>query len=171
MQTAIEKVRSAELTNAQLKQIKADQKITEEVIDAVKVNGEQLSNKHDQDSLTPLVNCKYCGKKHTRDKNQCPAYGAKCQKCGKPNHFEAKCRSKIRRSRVHYIEDDEPNSDSDHTISTVIHHIGALNTKTSKENMIRKQLFASMKVNDKVNIKFQLDCGATCNILPLKNSM
>ena len=25
-----------------------------------------------------------------------------------------------------------------------------------------------MKVNDKVNIKFQLDCGATCNILPLK---
>jgi flagellar basal body rod protein FlgF len=29
LQTAIEKVRSAELTNAQLKQIKADQKITE----------------------------------------------------------------------------------------------------------------------------------------------
>ena len=25
-----------------------------------------------------------------------------------------------------------------------------------------------MKVNDKVNIKLQLDCGATCNILPLK---
>ena len=168
LQTAIEKVRSAELTNAQLKQIKADQKITEEVIHAVKVNGEQLSNKHDQDSLTPIVNCKYCGKKHPRDKNQCPAYGAKCQKCGKPNHFAAKCKSKTRRSRVHYIEDDELNSDNDYTISTVIHHIGALNAKTSKENMIPKQLFASMKVNDKVNIKFQLDCGATCNILPLK---
>ena len=30
--------------------------------------------------------------------------------------------------------------------------------------MIPKQLFASMKVKS----KFQLDCGATCNILPLK---
>ena len=32
LQTAIEKVRSAELTNAQLKQIKADHKIAEESI-------------------------------------------------------------------------------------------------------------------------------------------
>ena len=52
--------------------------------------------------------------------------------------------------------------------NTVTHHIGALNTKTSRKNMIPKQLFASMKVNDKVNIKFPLDCGATCNTLPLK---
>ena len=40
--------------------------------------------------------------------------------------------------------------------------------KTSRKSKISKQLFASMKVNDKVNIKFQLDCGATCNILSLK---
>ena len=40
LQTAIEKVRSAKLTNAQLKQIKVDQKITEEVIHAIKVKGE-----------------------------------------------------------------------------------------------------------------------------------
>ena len=26
-----------------------------------------------------------------------------------------------------------------------------------------------MKVNDKVNVKFQLDCGATCNLIPLKD--
>ena len=112
--------------------------------------------------------CKYCGKKQPRDKNQCPAYGAKWQRCGKPNHSAPKCKSKIRRSKVHYIEDDEPNLVNDYTISTVIHHIGALNAKISKENMIPKQLFASMKVYDKVNIKFQLHCGATCNILPLK---
>ena len=41
LQTAIERVRSAELTNAQLKQIKADQKITEELpIHHVKSNSE-----------------------------------------------------------------------------------------------------------------------------------
>ena len=167
-QTAIEKVRSAELTNAQLKQIKADHKIAEESIHAVKVNGGQLSKNRDQDISIPIVNCRYCGRKHPRDKNQCPAYGAKCQKCGKPNHFAAKCKSKARKPRVYYVEKDEASSDNDYTINTVTHHIGALNTKTSRKSKIPKQLFASMKVNDKANIKFQLDCGATCNILPLK---
>ncbi len=82
------------------------------------------------------MNCKYCGKEHPRDENQCPAYGVKWQRCGKPNHSAPKYKSKICRSKVHYIEDDEPNSDNDYTISTVIHHIGALNAKISKENMI-----------------------------------
>ena len=86
----------------------------------------------------------------------------------KPNHFAAKCKSKARKPRVYYVEQDEASSDNDYTINTVTHHIGALNTKTSRKSKIPKQLFASMKVNDKVNIKFQLDYGATCNILPLK---
>ena len=54
------------------------------------------------------------------------------------------------------------------SINILTHRIGALNTKTSRKSKIPKQLFASMKVNDKVNITFQLDCGATCKILPLK---
>ena len=144
LQTAIEKVRSAELTNAQLKQIKADHKIAEESIHAVKVNEEQLSKNCDQDISIPIVNCKYCGRKHPRDKNQCPAYGAKCQKCGKPNNFAAMCKSKVRKLRVYYVEEDEASSDNDYTINTVTHHIGALNTKTSRKSEIPKQLFASM---------------------------
>ena len=62
LQTAIEKVRSAELTNAHLKQIKADHKIAEEYIHAVKVTGEQLSKNRYQDISIPIVNCKYCGR-------------------------------------------------------------------------------------------------------------
>ena len=53
--------------------------------------------------------------------NQCPAYGAKCQKCGKPNHFAAKCKSKARKLRVYYVEEDEASSDNDYTINTVTH--------------------------------------------------
>ena len=127
LQTAIEKVRSAELTNAQLKQIKADHKIAEESIHAVKVNGEQLSKNRDQYISISIVNGKYCGRKHPRDKNQCPAYGAKCQKCGKRNHFAAKCKSKARKPRVYYVEEDEASSDNDYTINTVTHHIGKKN--------------------------------------------
>ena len=82
----------------------------------------------EQNLLTPIVNCKYCGKKHPRDKNQCPAFGAKCQKCGKYNHFAAKCKSKARRTpRVNYVEDGEATSEDNYTISTVTHHTGALN--------------------------------------------
>ena len=35
--------------------------------------------------------CKYCGKTHS--KGNCPAYGKKCQKCGRDNHFKSVCRS------------------------------------------------------------------------------
>ena len=35
--------------------------------------------------------CKYCGKSHNR--GNCPAYGKKCQNCGRDNHFKSVCRS------------------------------------------------------------------------------
>ena len=122
LQAAIEKGRSAELTNAQLKQIKGDNKIAEESIHAVKVTGEQLSKSRDQDISIPIENCKYCGRKHPRDKNQCPACGVKCQKCGK-----------ARKPRVYYYADeDEASSDNDCTINTVKHHI-VIYTKNKQE--------------------------------------
>ena len=36
--------------------------------------------------------CDYCGCSH--NKGDCPAYGKMCNKCGKMNHFEKKCRQK-----------------------------------------------------------------------------
>ena len=63
-------MRLVELTNAELQPIKADQNNSEETIYAVKVNGEQSSKNRDQGLSIPIVNCKYCGKKHPRDKNQ-----------------------------------------------------------------------------------------------------
>ncbi|CAB4009635.1 Hypothetical predicted protein [Paramuricea clavata] len=70
LQTAIERVRSAELTNAQLKQIKADQKITEELPrHHVKSNSEHSYKNCEQNLLTPIVNCK-CKLKCTRGGSQ-----------------------------------------------------------------------------------------------------
>ena len=37
---------------------------------AVEVDGEQPSKNRDQGLSIPIVNCKYCGKKHPGDKNQ-----------------------------------------------------------------------------------------------------
>ena len=36
--------------------------------------------------------CKYCGISHWRIKEECPAWGKKCLKCNKSNHFESQCR-------------------------------------------------------------------------------
>ena len=36
-------------------------------------------------------NCGYCGSVH--NKGKCPAYGRKCAKCGRINHFSKVCRS------------------------------------------------------------------------------
>ena len=36
--------------------------------------------------------CDYCG--HSHNKEDCPAYGKTCNRCGKMNHFEKKCRQK-----------------------------------------------------------------------------
>ena len=171
LQTAVEKVMSAELTNAQLKQIKADQRVTEEAIHNAKSNNEQTCKKREQNPPSSMVNCRYCGQKHPRDKNQCPAYREKCQKCGKYNNiFLVMCKSKLRRSpRVNYVEDDEATHEDEYTISTIRHHIGTLNTTKTNDSKIPKQLFATMKVYDSVNVKFQLDCGASCNLLPLQD--
>ena len=40
---------------------------------------------------TKQDSCQRCGRKHEKEK--CPAYGEKCRKCGKPNHFAIVCRS------------------------------------------------------------------------------
>ena len=42
-------------------------------------------------SSSLIRNCKYCGKTHR--KGNCPAFGKKCGKCGKENHFKAVCKS------------------------------------------------------------------------------
>ena len=75
LETVIGKVRSSELTEIQLKQIKAD-KTTDESISAINTEEppEKLSSKF------AMIDCKFYGRRHPRNKNLCPAYGSKCEK-------------------------------------------------------------------------------------------
>lgn len=38
-------------------------------------------------------NCHYCGERHRKGKNKCPAYGHTCEKCSKKHHYESECKS------------------------------------------------------------------------------
>jgi hypothetical protein len=41
-----------------------------------------------------LKNCKFCGNDHVWNKEKCPAFGKKCVKCEKLNHFASMCNFK-----------------------------------------------------------------------------
>ena len=71
LETATEKVRSAELTQIQLKQMEAD-KTTDESISAI--NTEKPPEKPPSNKF-PMIDCKFCGRRHPTNKNLCPAYG------------------------------------------------------------------------------------------------
>ena len=38
-----------------------------------------------------VISCKFCDKKHVRSREECPAWGKNCNKCGEKNHFAVKC--------------------------------------------------------------------------------
>lgn len=119
---------------------------------------------------TSEIHCKYCGRTHERLKQKCPAFGRKCKNCGKSNHFAVTCRSRggatEHRKKIHTIAEND--SDSCEDIMTVT----AVEQGAEEVNQIRQkqskpeQLFAGMMIDNNI-VNFQIDCGATCNIIPI----
>lgn len=96
-----------------------------------------------QDQLRGRGNlCNYCGRYH--EKFQCPAYGQRCAKCNKYNHFAKVC-------RVYSVQDNS----TDQVCSM------------SHSKNIRDEWLVDLQINNN-NIRFKLDTGADANVLPLK---
>ena len=115
------------------------------------------------------IKCKFCHRTHARKKELCPAWQQKCGNCGQMNHFSVACNSQkantqpSKKSAVHNLEQQCPDfseEDSDDYLFTV-ESVSAVHTKDSP-----KKIFANMQLRDET-VKFQLDCGATVNILPV----
>ena len=93
--------------------------------------------------------CKFCRYEHPLEKKKCPAWGKTCKKCKQKNHFAKKCH---RRITVYNIESEEE-----------LEEINVVRIQTVKERAV----FAKMLVKQQP-VRFQIDCGASTNILPLK---
>lgn len=52
---------------------------------------EKYREKRDTSSEWSIIQCRYCGRKHEKRKEKCPAFEQKCKSCGKNNHFAAVC--------------------------------------------------------------------------------
>lgn len=169
LQRAIDICRANEASESQIKNI-VDEKAVNHVIaqgahgGIKRDRGNSRHNNrptHDSDkSRKRQGKCKYCGSSHAR--GNCPAYGKKCRKCGKSNHFQKVCKS--RGDRVHMLQ-EESDSDADGE-SLSSEEFLAYGIETT-DNGLDQDCMVQVKSNN-IPIKFKIDTGAQCNVITEK---
>ncbi|CAG9795814.1 unnamed protein product [Diatraea saccharalis] len=104
-----------------------------------------------------MIDCFRCGSKHIS--NKCPAYGKKCSKCNKNNHFAKMCKTRTHVINRHINEVTQDDREQDNAserlyIYTISHN--------------KKHWIKTIEVGtEKLTIDFKIDTGAESCILPL----
>lgn len=117
----------------------------------------QLKNVSEINYQSKMVkNCKFCGRNHPL--RNCPAFGKKCTKCSKLNHFASVCKSK-----VHCVEliEREHNNNNDSNVSGV----WSIHTNPQINQIERKM--ENIRINDKL-VPMQIDTGADTSVISTK---
>ena len=94
------------------------------------------------------ISCKFCGYEHPPERKKCPVWGKVCKRCKKKNHFAKGCKD----AAVNAIENDKD-----------LDKISVVRVQAMKD----KAVFAEM-LDQQNPVRFQIDCGASANILPFK---
>lgn len=89
-------------------------------------------------------NCEYCGLMHDRNKMKCPAFGQRCVRCNRMNHYARVC-------RVYTVQDN--------CIDQVCG--GAINKSGNQP------WYIDLQINNS-KVRFKLDTGADVNVLPCR---
>ena len=152
LKKAIEISRTFEKANKQNEEIKGG-------------NINKINKRSNQDNhMNKNIRCKFCGNNHRFKKEFCPAYGKTCSKCGKMNHFSSCCFSDDYKNKIN--SGNEVNKIDENDIK--VQHINEnerINNVDIKSN--RKEVNCILRINNN-NVKFQIDTGASVNILPIK---
>ena len=132
-----------------LAQLKVVEDSTSSSVNAVNSENTQQRTTAKEDGNTR--ECWNCGRKHGFQKRElCPAYGKTCNKCHKPNHFAAKCRSKTNAKAVKAIEENNE----------------IYQTNIPGTNIDDSQ-FVTLQLESGNYLRFQVDTGAQCNVVPM----
>ncbi len=154
--------RSFESTATKMKAMKQE---NVDVIDTPK-HPKPPKGPRNEKGTAPLIQCKYCGRKHTRDKLNCPAWNAICAQCKRPNHFAAVCKSNQpnqgKRRPVKAIDEGQMyEEDEDEYVATIeTREVAAVTDGADAA----KKLYATMELNNQEE-RFQIDSGATVNVM------
>ena len=110
--------------------------------------------------------CGKCGYEHA--KLQCPAYGKRCSKCKRFNHFQKMCKTptsisyKSKKKHVRTVNDSSDSSDNEL-------YAGMINDlPMNSVNSLNDEWSVNSKINDR-SINFQIDTGARCNVMSQDN--
>ncbi|XP_033126807.1 uncharacterized protein LOC117124619 [Anneissia japonica] len=147
LKKAIETLRIiSETTTQQIRKISGDQEVHTLKQKSKYKDQRTGARKWESKSEAIRLQCKYCGWKHPRGHNSCPAYGKTCSLCSKRDHFASQCMQK--KKKVHALQDkDSDSSDYEDLNFVVIHTLGQEPCK----------LFATMMLGKKREaVKFQL---------------
>ena len=116
------------------------------------INSVQRRKSRKNENEKMVENCRYCGDTHKVRK--CPAYGTKCKKCGKFNHFARLCKSK---NNVNIV--DESNSeDSDFYLNSL---------HSTEVNAVGRSWNIELLIKN-AHVEVQIDTGAQANIISHK---
>ena len=113
----------------------------------------------------PLLQCKFCGKKHLRKKELCPAWQKKCSKCHRQNHF-AVCRPPDIRKRVNNVDQEEHSESSESDSEFLVNVVKQVSTMKQDKKSHSGPIYVEMIIVDtKQPVKLQVDYGAEINVI------
>ena len=65
-----------------------------------------MSGAPTSDTSSTPKECKFCGTVHVWGRKKCPAYGKKCSKCKRFNHYAKQCGEIGKKFHVNAVNDD-----------------------------------------------------------------
>ena len=177
--------RAAEAANSQLKEISSHGPDTVNYLSKLKKGKPQsqpqlqAQPKLGRNTGSPankqmiMRDCKYCGRRHEREKEKCPAFVKTCNKCGGKDHFSNVCQQQMQpgnkapsrnnlqqsKLRVHELHEDAQTSSEDEIWA--LSFAEEVNSVTDN----KKRIYAAIE-NGKKTVEMQIDTGASCNVLP-----
>ena len=146
---------------------------TETQVKAMSDKDDIHSLKHRPDVVSKrgiMVECKYRGRNHEKSRDKCLAFGKKCNKCGRENHFAAVCKRELKWkkkenvNRVKEAEDLQDSSDDEYCFMVSVGHAKEESVNAITKQPFKTKILARMKVEGQ-SIRFQVDSGATCNVI------
>ena len=176
--------RASEIASRQLKSMKLGQ--TSEQVNTVGTQAKRFNNKQPRKSnpkrntrgkrkpKQTVTKCTRCGGPEKHKLEECRAYGQTCLVCKKPNHFATVCRfndkSKNHNPKhrdVRQVETFEEESEASDDPLFKIEEVS--NMKTNGKQINANLVFSDMKEAYHTELTCQLDTGATCNVISLRD--
>ena len=176
--------RASEIASRQFKSMKLGQ--TSEQVNTVGTQAKRFNNKQPRKSnptrntrgkrkpKQTVTKCTRCGGPEKHKLEECRAYGQTCLVCKKPNHFATVCRfndkSKSHNPKhrgVRQVETFEEESEASDDPLFKIEEVS--NMKTNGKQINANLVFSDMKEAYHTELTCQLDTGATCNVISLRD--